>query len=126
MDGTIGLDFEYQFFVVSLLLYTKVFNTVLYVLDRGINGVHKDSPQGSICLFVLLSRYISTTFLNCYLEIQVHLRIHITKNQFWVKYLEPRNEFLEIASLQLLASGNGNSNGFVVYLVNLSLETNLL
>ena len=126
MDRAISYDLEDQFFIVCLLLDTIVLYAVLHVLDRCIDRVSENGSQWSIRLFILFSRYITTTLFDGDLQVEIHLGVHFANNQFRVEHLETGDVLLKITGSQLLGSRNRDGHCFVIDLVDLLLEAHLL
>src|ERR1043165_1132551 len=115
MDSTICSYFHYQLFEVGALFHTRIFDAVLYILNRSVNRVDSYDTQRSVFRTVLFRRYITAAFAYPKLYREVSARLHIAYYQFRVHYLETRqcftyhtgSESFLAFNVQLYPVGNG-------------------
>ena len=65
VDGTIRRNFKHELVVVGLLLDTIRLHSVLHVTNRSVNRIDCNYINVGAELAILISGYISTTFVNC-------------------------------------------------------------
>src|SRR5690606_1347741 len=125
MDRTIGHYLKDQFFIIGLLLYPKVFYTVLYILYRRKDRIYRNGTQEGVGLSIFLGGHIAPALVYYDFHGYVHLGVHVADNQIWIQHLISRDEFLKITCSKLLLSSKGNGYRFTVHVLYLSLKTNL-
>ena len=68
-NGAISCNFKYELIIVGLLLNTIWFNSVLYVTNRGVDGIDWENVNVSAELTILISRNITASLINSQIDL---------------------------------------------------------
>src|SRR5574344_1534178 len=63
-NGTICCNFKSQLVIISFLFNTIWLNCILYITNRGVDGIDWENVDISAELTILISRNVTTTLVN--------------------------------------------------------------
>ena len=127
MNSSISCNIHYQFFKVSSLFNTSVFNSIFNVLNWSMNTVDGHISKWSILQFIVLSRHISTAFCNGKLNIKFGCVIHGANKQHWVHNIKTLCSITNSTGSKFCLIFNAQGNFFSHhFMINFLFETNLL
>ena len=84
MNRTVGINLDNKLLVVSLLFNPVILNGILNIANGGVNGVDGDNAEFSILRFILLGRYVSTSFTNVNIYFDFNIWLHSADYQLRV------------------------------------------
>ena len=126
VNRTVGLDFDNQLVVVSSLLNTHVLNIILNVNNRCENRADWNNADSIVECSVFIRLNITSALYYRQVHLKGYRRLHPANQQVWIQNLETRKELSYITSPKFFLSGYYNRYIFVINILDLLFETNLL
>ncbi len=126
MNRTIGLYFNYEFFIVGFLFNAVVLNWIFYIADWCKYCIDCNKTEFAVDRLIFFSRHITPSLADCKFNLELYIRLHSEQYEFRIKYFEAAQSIIEIACLKYFLAGNLDVYLFMINILNSSFETYLL